>query len=234
MGMKPTNIIAFTFTEKAAAELKQRVIDRCRERLPGLVGMAEMYIGTIHGFSLDLLRTEVPQFLKYDILNEVQQVLFVDRNSAKSGLTGTATLQGVQLRRYVDTRLYIEAMSLLRESDIDWAALQGTSIMNGLTTYGDLLHDRSNFDYSSILQCAVKALEEDKTLRARLAERVKVVIVDEYQDVNPIQEKLIRDLHSLGTAVKVVGDDDQTISVARQRCRKHSLLRQALSAGRNH
>src|SRR5258705_6709019 len=36
MGLKPANIIAFTFTEKAAAELKQRVIDRCRERLPGL------------------------------------------------------------------------------------------------------------------------------------------------------------------------------------------------------
>lgn len=211
MGLKPANIIAFTFTEKAAAELKQRVIDRCRDRLPGLVGMAEMYIGTIHGFSLDLLRTEVPQFLKYDILNEVQQVLFVDRNSAKSGLTATSTLQGVQLKRYVDTRLYIEAMSLLRESEVDWAALTGTSIMNGLTDYTNLLNERGNFDYSSILQCAVQALEKDQKLRARLAERVKVVIVDEYQDVNPIQEKLIRDLHSLGAAVKVVGDDDQTI-----------------------
>ena len=82
MGLKPANIVAFTFTEKAAAELKQRVLDRCRERLPGLVGMAEMYIGTIHGFSLDLLRSDVPDYLKYDVLNEVQQVLFVDRNSA--------------------------------------------------------------------------------------------------------------------------------------------------------
>jgi DNA helicase-2/ATP-dependent DNA helicase PcrA len=175
MGLLPANIIAFTFTEKAAAELKQRVIDRCRERLPDLVGMAEMYIGTIHGFSLDLLRTEVPQFLKYDILNEVQQVLFVDRNSARSGLTATATLQGVQLKRYVDTRLYIEAMSLLRESEVDWKALAGMPIVNGLKAYTDLLHEKSNFDYSSILQCAVKALEEDPKLRARLAERVKVV-----------------------------------------------------------
>ena len=90
--------------------------------------MAEMYVGTIHGFGLDLVRTEVPEFLKYDVLNEVQQVLFVDRNSAKSGLTATTTLQGVQLKRYVDTRLYIEAMSLLRESDVDWAALASTSI----------------------------------------------------------------------------------------------------------
>ena len=55
MGLRPANVIAFTFTEKAAAELKQRVLERCRERLPGLVGLAEMYIGTIHGFSLYLL-----------------------------------------------------------------------------------------------------------------------------------------------------------------------------------
>lgn len=211
MGLSPGNIVAFTFTEKAAAELKQRVLDRCRERLPGLVGMAEMYIGTIHGFSLDILRTEVPKYLKFDILNEVQQVLFVDRNSAKSGLTATTTLQGAKLKRYVDTRLYIEAMSLLRESDIDWKALKGTSVLDGYHSYTKLLNDRDDFDYSAILQCAADAFQHDVGLRSRLATRVKVVIVDEYQDVNPVQEKLVRALHELGAKVKVVGDDDQTI-----------------------
>jgi superfamily I DNA/RNA helicase len=57
MGLKPANIIAFTFTDKAAAELKQRVADKCHEALPNLTGIAEMYIGTIHGFCLELLRT---------------------------------------------------------------------------------------------------------------------------------------------------------------------------------
>lgn len=211
MGLRPNNIVAFTFTEKAAAELKQRVLDRCRERLPGLVGMAEMYIGTIHGFSLDLLRTEVPKYLKFDILNEVQQVLFVDRNSAKSGLTATTTLQGAKLKRYVDTRLYIEAVSVLRESNVDWKELKGTSVVDGYNAYTKLLNDRDKFDYSAILQCAVEALRKETALRARLANRVKVVIVDEYQDVNPVQEKLVRELHELGAQVKVVGDDDQTI-----------------------
>ncbi|MGE3992656.1 ATP-dependent helicase [Pseudorhodoplanes sp.] len=211
MGLKPGNIIAFTFTDKAAAELKQRVVDKCRETLPDLIGMAEMYIGTIHGFCLDLLRTEVPKFLKYDVLNEVQQVLFVDRNSAKSGLTATTTLQGVPLRRYVDTRLYIEAMSLLRESEVDWAGLEGTVILNGLKVYSALLNEKGYFDYSSILQEAVQALETEEKLRTQLSERVKVVIVDEYQDVNPIQERLIQDLSGLGAAIRVVGDDDQTI-----------------------
>lgn len=210
-GLKPANIVAFTFTEKAAAELKQRVLDRCRESMPDLTGMAEMFVGTIHGFCLDLLRNEVPRFLKYDILNEVQQVLFVDRNSARSGLTATTTLQGVQLKRFIDTNVYIEAMSVLRESEIDLASLQGTAIAEGLVAYSTLLHEKGYFDYSSILQEAVTALENDDKLRKRLAERVKVVIVDEYQDVNPVQEKLVRCFRDGGAEIKVVGDDDQTI-----------------------
>src|SRR6266852_464358 len=59
-GLRPSNIIAFTFTEKAAAELKERIVSRCREELGEINGLVEMYVGTIHGFCLDLLKTETP------------------------------------------------------------------------------------------------------------------------------------------------------------------------------
>ncbi len=59
-GCTPANIVAFTFTDKAAAELKERIHDRCRERFGAMTGLAEMYAGTIHGFCLDLLKSEVP------------------------------------------------------------------------------------------------------------------------------------------------------------------------------
>jgi DNA helicase-2/ATP-dependent DNA helicase PcrA len=58
---------------------------------------------------------------------------------------------------------------------------------------------------------AVIALLKDGELQARLAARVKHVIVDEYQDLNPIQECIVRKLHELGADICVVGDDDQTI-----------------------
>jgi DNA helicase-2/ATP-dependent DNA helicase PcrA len=74
-GLKPANIIAFTFTDKAAAELKDRIVTRCREALGDVYGLAEMYVGTIHGFCLDLLMTEVHDALKFSVLNEVQQTL---------------------------------------------------------------------------------------------------------------------------------------------------------------
>jgi DNA helicase-2/ATP-dependent DNA helicase PcrA len=55
-GFKPENMIAFTYTDKAAAELKDRIAERCREELGPVVGMAEMFVGTIHAFCLELLR----------------------------------------------------------------------------------------------------------------------------------------------------------------------------------
>ena len=209
--LKPANIIAFTFTEKAAAELKERIVTRTREALGEMTGMAEMFVGTIHAFCLELLKSESPKHLKYEVLNEVQQGLFVDRNSSKSALTTSTDLTGAALRRYRDTKHYVTALSILREADRDEAQLAGCSVFAGLQEYQDLLEAKSYFDYSSILDEAVALLTNEVALRARLADRIKYVIVDEYQDVNPIQEAIVWSLHELGARICVVGDDDQTI-----------------------
>jgi DNA helicase-2/ATP-dependent DNA helicase PcrA len=66
-------------------------------------------------------------------------------------------------------------------------------------------------DYSSILREAVAELKCNVGLRERLAARIRYVIVDEYQDVNPVQETVVEELHRLGAGICVVGDDDQTI-----------------------
>ncbi len=211
-GLVPANIIAFTFTDKAAAELKERIQERCREALGEITGLAEMYVGTIHGFCLDLLKSEVPKYMKYDVLNEIQAALFVDRHSRASGLTQSSTIDGKTLKRYVDTRNYMTCHSILREDEVsDPQALNGCSVADHLATYETLLHDKGYLDYSAILKDAATALASDAALRQRLAARVKHVIVDEYQDVNPIQESVIATLHQLGACVCVVGDDDQTL-----------------------
>jgi DNA helicase-2/ATP-dependent DNA helicase PcrA len=210
-GLAPRNIVAFTFTEKAAAELKDRIVSRVREVVGELPGLAEMYVGTIHGFCLDLLKTEVPEFLKYGVLNDVQQVLFVNRHSKQSGLTASANLQGTVLQRFIDTKQYIDAMNILREARLDEPKLKGCSVVNGLRSYQQLLTDRRYLDYSGIMLEAVKAIAGNEELRKRLAERVKHVIVDEYQDVNPVQECVVRLMSNLGAQICVVGDDDQTI-----------------------
>ena len=207
----PSNIVAFTFTDKAAAELKERIVTRTREKLGDIHGLAEMFVGTIHAFALDLIKSEIPQYMKYEVLNEIQQSLFIDRYSKQSGLTTSADLKGRSLRRYVDTKHFNAALSILREADIEEANLAGCSVFEGMDAYRRLLHDRSYLDYSSILESAVEVLTDDTELRQRLADRIRYVIVDEYQDVNPIQEAIVWSLHDLGACICVVGDDDQTI-----------------------
>ena len=211
-GCKPANIIAFTFTEKAAAELKARIHQRCHAEFGEVVGLAEMYVGTIHGYCLELLKTSVPEYMKYEVLNEVQQTLFVDRHSKASGLTQSTTLDGKPLKRYVDTAVYVQAMSVLREDVAENPVeLADCSVAQKLPVYEGLLHQKGYLDYSAILKEAQRELATNARLREELGALVQHVIVDEYQDVNPVQESIVNHLHSLGADICVVGDDDQTI-----------------------
>ena len=166
--LQPRNIIAFTFTDKAAAELKERIVTRTRESLGDIPGMAEMLVGTIHAFCLELLKSESPNYLKYEVLNEVQQTLFVDRHSRASGLTQSTTLTGQPLKRYTDTRHFITALNILREDrPVAPDRLKGNTVVAQLPHYEHLLHNRAYLDYSSILKEAVAELKNNQGLREK-------------------------------------------------------------------
>jgi DNA helicase-2/ATP-dependent DNA helicase PcrA len=204
-GIAPENIVAFTFTEKAAAELKDRITRLYREAFGNVEGLGAMYVGTIHGFCFDLLQQYVPQYLKYDVLDEIGQRLFIDRHSVQSGL------KNLGLRRYIQSNLYVRTLGVMRETDLDRTLIAGLPIEGSFEMYEDLLESRAYLDYDDILVNAVVEIETNDTLRATLADRVRFLTVDEYQDVNPIQETLVGQLAALGANVCVVGDDDQNI-----------------------
>ena len=218
--VKPQNIVAFTFTEKAAAELKARITRIAREKLSEVDGMAEMYVGTIHGFCLDFLQTYLYRFLKYGVLSDIQTRLLISRNSRKSGLTTTEVIKGPSEgqtlnRNSSDVKLYLEVLNVIREDRIDLEALPD-NLRDAYESYIALLDQHRYLDFSRIQLEAVRALCDGRGLnhlhaQEQLASRIKYVIVDEYQDVNPLQETLISRLHELGANICVVGDDDQTI-----------------------
>jgi DNA helicase II / ATP-dependent DNA helicase PcrA len=219
-GIGPENIVAFTFTDKAAAELKDRVNRLAREELGEITGMAEMFVGTIHGYCLHILQTYLFKYLKYAVLSEVQSRLLVARNSQKSGLKevklvrGPATGQSLK-RNPQDVGVFLDALNVVREDNVDRGQVPG-ELWAALGKYTDLLDQHRDLDYSRIMLEAWLALvdEGDQVavrLRTAIGERVKYLIVDEYQDVNPLQEAIIRRIQQLGANLCVVGDDDQTI-----------------------
>jgi ATP-dependent DNA helicase UvrD/PcrA len=210
-GITPENIVAFTFTEKAAGELKDRIQRLSLEHLRTDEGLAEMYVGTIHGYCLNLLQQPpVYNFLKYSVLTEVQQRLLIDRNSKKSGLTETPLLDGRTLNRWVDSRLYQTLLSVLEEGGVKARAVP-MIVRDSAKKYRDLLDDKKYLDYSGMLSRAVAEVKSNPRLREKIKRSVRYLVVDEYQDVNPLQEALIQEIADLGANLCVVGDDDQTI-----------------------
>ena len=113
--------MAFTFTEKAAAELHDRVRQAIKQSSMSVQGLVEMYIGTIHGWCLEFMQTHLNQFLKYRVMNEVQTKLLIQRNSNKSGLTSMSYLSGQDLKRGKwDVRNYHAMLNILREDQLNW------------------------------------------------------------------------------------------------------------------
>lgn len=207
-GVTPKNVVAFTFTNKAANELKNRIYRLCEEQHT-TQGLAAMYIGTIHGFCMKLLMDYVPKFMKYTLLTDVQQRLLIDQGL--NSLPDLKSNDGRKLRDRDKARIYKELFSILREAEVNWDALGDHNVLKALEIYRNWLEEKCYMDFSMQLSEAVKVLETDPLVRAKIARKVRYLVVDEYQDVNPLQEKLISILHDLGAEICVVGDDDQTI-----------------------
>ncbi|MCU0849276.1 MAG: ATP-dependent helicase [Spirochaetes bacterium] len=208
--IKPKNIVAFTYTEKAAGELKTRIYKRVKEELGDINGMADMYIGTIHSYCLKLLRDTYSQYNKFVVLDEVKTKIFIDKNAYNLGIHRIPSTTGKFMRPYLDTNLYMAMISILRESELEDREL-APELQDTLDKYNQLFESHSYFDFTMIMERAIHHLEDDELLRKKVSTRLKFLTVDEYQDINPIQEKLIRLLYQLGANLCVVGDDDQTI-----------------------
>ncbi len=208
--LKPSNIIAFTYTEKAAAELKSKILNVVEHQS----GMANMYIGTIHGWCLKALQENEYLYQSFSVLDEIKLKLFVDKYYDRIGMKDIPKLhnEDAPLRRFIDTSIFIRLMDIIRESELVEGAELPEYFKSARSKYEQTLIDKRYFDFSMIMDKAFHSLTPESNLTKKIKNDLKYLIVDEYQDVNPIQEKLINKLHEIsGCKVVVVGDDDQNI-----------------------
>ena len=206
----PENIIAFTYTEKAAGELKNKILNNVGQ----FRGMANMYIGTIHGWCLKSLQENEYKYQSFSVLDDIKLKLFVDKHYDIIGMKEVTKLSNplVSLRRFIDTSLFVRIMDIVRESEIRSGVNFPSNILTAKKMYQDTLISKRYFDFSMIMEKALECLEDDNNLAKSIKSNLKYLIVDEYQDVNPLQEKLINRLQEIsGCKLIVVGDDDQNI-----------------------
>jgi DNA helicase-2/ATP-dependent DNA helicase PcrA len=216
---KPDQIVAFTFTDRAAEELKFRVRSKIQELLGKQPDIGDMYIGTIHAFAFKVLQNFIPKYRAYDMLDEIGRLAFLSSikrdidfdylfNSLNKRYTWNFYKHGNKQNWAYKT--FIKDVDLFREESLTDTAILSNSFRRAYKVYLQKLEDKRFLDFSSILRIAVDALENMPTVKKKLQDQYSFFTVDEYQDVNPIQEKLIQ-LISNKKNVCVVGDDDQSI-----------------------
>jgi len=215
-GLTPDQVLVLTFSRKAAGELRERITARLGATV------AEPAAWTFHAFCYALLREHQPADAYGEplrLLNGAEQDV-----ALRELLRGSARAWPAELRAALTTKgLAEEVRALLsrareigldpdqlgaiaaREGREDWAALAGF-----FGEYLDVLDAQGALDYAELIHRAVLLVERPE-VREQLRTRFQAVFVDEYQDTDPAQERLLQALAGDGRDLVVVGDPDQAI-----------------------
>jgi DNA helicase-2/ATP-dependent DNA helicase PcrA len=208
-GVDCSKIVAFTFTEKAAAELKERI----RARVAYFAGQAAadklgtMYVGTIHGFCYQLLTRYIGKYEAYDVVDENQLGAFLQRQASFLNLKEFSS----KSQLFDGISRFRRALEVVENEMLDLELLP-EDLATTIKQFYQMLDDYRMLTFGQQISRAVNALS-DSDLHAQVCADIEHLFVDEYQDVNPAQEELISRLSfPNGRAhLVVVGDDDQAI-----------------------
>lgn len=208
-GAAPESIVAFTFTERAAGELKARIERRVEATLgrAGLDRHTGLFVGTIHAYCFRLLQQRVPRYETYDVLDDNQLTAFMAREANRLDVRQLDP-QG-RNRMFASIGAFLGGVEVIENELLDPGAMP-EPLRTVMANYFATLERYRLLTYGQQIARAVSELERAE-LAAEVHAELRHLIVDEYQDVNPAQERLIKLLTGPGVELCVVGDDQQAI-----------------------
>ena len=204
--VKPWDILAITFTNKAANEMKQRV-----ENLVGEIAR-DMWIGTFHSICVRILRKFI------DRLGYERTFIIFDTTDQKSLMKQVLKAKNIDDKMFSEKSVLYEISNAKNEMlEPEQYALRTNGdyrkevISELYASYQKRLKENNALDFDDIINLTIKILEENKDVLDYYVEKFKYILVDEYQDTNKAQFKLISLLASKYGNITVVGDNDQGI-----------------------
>src|SRR5450432_26817 len=206
-GADPRRILAVTFTNKAAGELRERVRDLLHERMG--VGLAGLSVGTFHSISARLLR-------QYgEAVGLRKDFVIYDTDDQKRLMARVLTDLKVPERMF-PVRQVLSAIDRLENQGITAAAFQPGDYFDDVVAkayhlFEERMAAANATDFGGLLLHALRMCVGDTPAAHMLAERFDHVLVDEFQDTNSVQYKLVRCLSNRSGSITVVGDEDQSI-----------------------
>lgn len=224
---KPSEILALTFTEKAAQEMEARV----DELVP--YGFVDMWISTFHAFGDRLLRDyslDLGLPVNFKVLTKTQQAIFLRENIYAFDLKHFRPVANPT--SYIDELLKhfsrLKDELITPEEYIDYAQSQISKfksqdeeelleaektleLANAYQRYQDLMIQAGNLDFGDQIFLTYKLLKENKKVLKECQQKFKYILVDEFQDTNYAQNEIVKLLAGKSGNITVVGDDDQAI-----------------------
>lgn len=205
-GIKPWDILAITFTNKAANEMKSRV-----ETLVGDIAK-DMWIGTFHSICVRILRKQI------DRIGFDTSFIIFDTSDQKTLMKQIIKAQNLDDKLYSDKSVLYEisnAKNDMLEPDKYMAKVKGDfrkeKIAELYEIYQKRLKENNAIDFDDIINFTIKILLDNPDLLEYYSNKFKYVLVDEYQDTNKAQFTLVTLLASKYGNITVVGDNDQGI-----------------------
>lgn len=210
-GLLPSELIVCTFTDKAATELKMRVKNRLKFK--GIdKGSADILLGTIHGICMRILQEYSDKYNDYNIIDPMKNMHFINRYFNKIGVGNIHKIKDTDdfMKKYYDTNRFINICNIILENPIN-NELIPYEVKSAVNKYKELLKEKHYFNFATIQYQFLEELKSNEEFRNRIKKNIKYLIVDEYQDVNYLQNEIFKELINLGVGASIVGDADQAI-----------------------
>ncbi|MDX9795976.1 MAG: 3'-5' exonuclease [Arcobacteraceae bacterium] len=198
IGIDPSSILTLTFTNKAAKEMQHRAFSMIKS------SSTMPLLCTFHKFGLLFLKFHITQ------LNRKNNFIIIDTDDKKRILKS--------IDKEITTAVVASEISKYKNSILSPAEAKSAAqlklyvqIADIYEKYENYLHENNLVDFDDLLLLPYKILEQNKTLCEKTSQQYRYIMVDEYQDTNELQYRLLKKLCTSHNNICVVGDDDQSI-----------------------